>query len=121
MEDISRNVATVADTCLGTGLCLSPFVCTGVLNLPVAILRRSPPHGERLGKAQQREGIALTITTFPPHGSLSVVDLRLSGHIIVFKMPVVDPIKQKSHFLSIECVPTGNMIHGYIWAGEQEG
>lgn len=115
-------MATVTDTCLGTGLCLSSFVCAGVVNLPVAILRRSPPHGERLGKAQQRESIALTITTFPPHGSQSVVDLRLSGHIIVFKMPVVDPIKQKSHLLSIECIPKGNMIYGYtIRAGEQEG
>lgn len=70
-------------------------------NLPVAILWRSLPHGERLAETQQAESIALTITTFPPHGSLSVVDLSLSGHIIVFKMPVVDPTKHKSHFLSI--------------------
>lgn len=65
--------------------------------MPVAILLRSPPHGEHLAEAQQNESIALTITTFPPHGSLSVADLRLSGHIIVFKMPVVDPIKHESH------------------------
>lgn len=47
---------------------------------------------QRSAKAQQRESITLTITTFPPHGSLSVVDC-LSGHIIVFKMPVVNPAK----------------------------
>lgn len=93
-----------------------------MVNLPVAILQRSVPHGEHLGKAQQKESIALTITTFPPHGSLSVVDLRLSGHIIVFKMPVVDPIKQKSHFLSIEYIPKRNMIqYGVIYGhGNQE-
>lgn len=67
-------------------------------NLPVAILWRSVPHGERLAETQQAESIALTITTFPPHGSLSVVDLSLSGHIIVFKMPVVDPTKHKVSF-----------------------
>lgn len=95
----AENADTHTDTCLGTGLCLPPFVCAGVgrmLNSPVALLRRSLPHGERLGKAQRKDSIALTITTFPPHGSLSVVDLRLSGHIIVVKMPVVDPHKQQS-------------------------
>lgn len=50
--------------------------------------------------AAERRGIALTTTSLPPHGSLSEADLRLSGHIIVFEMPVVDPIKQKSHLLS---------------------
>lgn len=87
-----------------TGLCLYPIVCAGVarmLHLPVAILWCSLPHDDHLGKAQQGENIALTITTFPPHGSLSVVDPRLSGHIIALETPVVDPRKQKYH------VPSG--------------
>lgn len=49
---------------------------------------------QRSAKARKRESITLTITTFPPHGSLSVVDC-LSGHIIVFKMPVVNPAKPR--------------------------
>lgn len=94
--DIHRHMS--GDCMAYVGL---PLSVVESLNLPVAFLRRSLPHGERLAEAQQNESIALTITTFPPHGSLSVVDLRLSGHIIVFKMPVVDPTKHKSHFLSI--------------------
>lgn len=73
-----------------TGSCWSnPLSALESFNLPVAILWRS---GRT--EAQQRESITLTITTFPPHGSLSVVDC-LSGHIIVFKMPVVNPTKRR--------------------------
>lgn len=72
-------------------VCL-PLSAPEPFNLPVAILRRSLSAWRALGRGAA-ESIALTITTFPPHGSLSVVDLRLSGHIIVVKMPVVDPHK----------------------------
>ena len=96
-----KNAVTNTDTCGDWLMFVLHCLNWRMVNLPVAILRRSLPHGEHLGKAQQRESIALTITTFPPHGSLSVVDPRLSGHIIVFKMHVLDPIKHKSHFLSI--------------------
>lgn len=99
------NVVTDTDTCSGTGSCLSSFVCSevaGMVNLPVAILRRSLPHGDHLDKAQQKESIALTITTSPPHGSLSVVDLRLSGHIIVLKTPHKGPRKAEVSFLAEE-------------------
>ena len=117
------------DTCSVARICVSSFVCTGLdagvvrrLNLPVAILRRSPaPHVERLAQAQRRESLALTITTFPPHGSLSVIDLRLSGHIIVFKMPVVDPIMHETHFLSLEYVPKRNMISGCSYRNTATG
>lgn len=81
-----------------------------MVHLPVAVLQRSLPHGEHLGKAQRKESIAVTITSFHPHGPMPVVDLRLSGHIIVFEMPVVDPTKQESHFLSIGYIPERNVI-----------
>lgn len=77
-------------------VCL-PLSAPEPFNLPVAILRRSLSAWRALGRGAA-ESIALTITTFPPHGSLSVVDLRLSGHIIVVKMPVVDPHKARVSF-----------------------
>lgn len=95
------NVFTNTDTCPGTGSCLSSFVCSEVarmVNLPVAILQRSLPHGDHLGKAQQQENIVLTITSSPPHGSLSEADLRLSGHIIVLKKPHKGPHKAEVSF-----------------------
>lgn len=96
------NVFTNTDTCPGTGSCLSSFVCSEVarmVNLPVAILQRSLPHGDHLGKAQQQETIVLTITSSSPHGSLSEADLRLSGHIIILKKPHKGPHKAEVSFL----------------------
>lgn len=92
-----------------------PLSAPEPFNLPVAILRRSLSAWRALGRGAA-ESIALTITTFPPHGSLSVVDLRLSGHIIVVKMPVVDPHKARVSFPLQRLRKKHDMGGGYVCA-----
>ncbi|KAK5859014.1 hypothetical protein PBY51_003112 [Eleginops maclovinus] len=113
MEDTSRNVVAYMGTFGDRLVCVFLCLYAGVrkmVHLPVAILWCSLPAWRAFGLGAERESIALTITSFPPHGSLSAAELRLSGHIIVSKMPVVDPIKQESHFLSMEYIPKRNVI-----------
>lgn len=94
-------------------VCL-PFVCAGVVNVPVAILWRSLPHGERLADAQRRKkggSIALTITTFPSAWiTVSGRPQTVRSHNRISDCPWWNPQSTSLVSLSIVDVPERNAV-----------